>query len=85
MKSTSIRFGAFLCFAVLTGSSCFASDPPKVIELSLALKKEKVPVELHIYPTVGHGYGLRRTKELVTTWPDRVADWLRARGLLETK
>lgn len=46
------------------------------------LKKAKVPAELHIYPTGGHGYGLRRTKEVVTTWPDRAADWLRANGWL---
>ncbi|MBI3417196.1 MAG: alpha/beta hydrolase [Verrucomicrobia bacterium] len=43
----------------------------------LALHQAKVPLELHIYPTGGHGYGLRRTKEVVTTWPDRVADLFR--------
>ncbi|TMP99123.1 MAG: alpha/beta hydrolase, partial [Verrucomicrobia bacterium] len=37
------------------------------------------------YPTGGHGYGLRRTQELVTTWPDRLADWMRSRGWLERK
>jgi acetyl esterase/lipase len=46
------------------------------------LKKAKVPAEMHLYATGGHGYGLRRTKEPVTTWPDRAADWLRANGLL---
>lgn len=49
------------------------------------LHQAKVPLELHIYPSGGHGYGLRRTKEVVTTWPDRVADWLRSRSLLERK
>ena len=50
---------------------------------ALALKNEKVPIELHVYPTGGHGYGLRRTKEAATTWPDRAADWLRSLGLLQ--
>ena len=39
-------------------------------------------MELHVYPKGGHGYGLRRTDNPVTAWPDRAADWMRARGLL---
>jgi acetyl esterase/lipase len=46
-----------------------------------ALQKEKIPFALHIYPTGGHGYGLRQTEEPVTTWPERLAEWLKARGL----
>jgi acetyl esterase/lipase len=64
-----------------------AEDDPVRIEnalfYALALKKEKVPVELHVYPTGGHGYGLRPTKNLVTTWPNRVEDWMRSRDLLK--
>ena len=66
-----------------------AEDDPVRVETALfyaaALKKVKVPFELHIYPSGGHGYGLRPTKELVTTWPQRAADWMRSRGLLEPK
>jgi acetyl esterase/lipase len=51
----------------------------------LALKKAKVPAEMHLYPVGGHGYGLRKSATLVTTWPDRAADWLRAAGVLEPK
>ena len=54
-----------------------------VIHYYLALKQAKVPSELHVYPTGGHGYGLRRTEHFVTTWTDRVADWMRSRKLLE--
>lgn len=46
------------------------------------LQKLKVPLELHVYPTGGHGYGLRRTADPVTSWPDRLADWMRASGWL---
>ena len=63
-----------------------AEDDPVRVENALfyagALKKAGVPFELHVYPTGGHGYGLRPTRELVTTWPQRVADWMRSRGLL---
>jgi dipeptidyl aminopeptidase/acylaminoacyl peptidase len=48
----------------------------------LALKNAHVPSELHIYPVGGHGYGLRSTKDLVTTWPARAEDWMRSRGVL---
>lgn len=64
-----------------------AQDDPvrmeNVLFYTLALKKEKVPVELHLYPTGGHGYGLRHSKDLVSSWPDRAADWMRSRGLLK--
>jgi acetyl esterase/lipase len=67
-----------------------AADDPVRVEnalcYSLALKKEKVPVELHVYSKGGHGYGLRLNKELpVTSWPERATDWLRVRGLLQGK
>jgi acetyl esterase/lipase len=55
-----------------------------VLFYALALKKAKVPVELHVYPTGGHGYGLRPSRNLVTTWPKRVEDWMRSRELLGT-
>jgi acetyl esterase/lipase len=61
-----------------------ADDPVKVenaLVYAAALQKEKVPFELHIYPTGGHGYGLRKTDVPVTTWPDRLQDWFQAREL----
>jgi dipeptidyl aminopeptidase/acylaminoacyl peptidase len=62
-------------------------DDPEHVETAvfyyLALKKADVPAELHIYPRGGHGYGLRRSEFAVTTWPDRVADWLKSEGFLK--
>jgi acetyl esterase/lipase len=58
-------------------------DPVKVegpLQYALALKNAGVKWELHVYPEGGHGYGLRRTEKMVTTWPDRVADWMKAGG-----
>jgi acetyl esterase/lipase len=63
-------------------------DPVRVanvLHYALALDAAKVPIELHIYPTGGHGYGLRRTENPVTAWPDRVADWLKAGGWLKAR
>ena len=53
------------------------------IALFLALKQNKVPADLHIYDSGGHGYGLRRTEFPVTSWPSRLTDWLKHRGLLD--
>jgi len=56
--------------------------PENILRFGLALKRANVPVELHLYPTGGHGYGLRRTRHAATTWPDRCAEWMRANGWL---
>lgn len=65
-----------------------AEDDPVHVEnavgYAMALKAARVPMELHIYPTGGHGYGLRPTADAVTTWPARAADWMRVRGILGT-
>jgi acetyl esterase/lipase len=49
----------------------------------LALKRHKIPAEMHLYPAGGHGYGLRPSEYLVSTWPERAEQWLRSRGLLQ--
>lgn len=53
------------------------------IALYLALQKNKVPAELHLYASGGHGYGMRKSAHPCSTWPDRAADWLRSRGVLD--
>jgi acetyl esterase/lipase len=45
-----------------------------------ALKKAGVSVEMHLYPEGGHAFGLRRTKDPITEWPQLVERWLRAIG-----
>ena len=44
----------------------------------LALKTNKVPAEMHIYPNGGHGFGLAIGKAYLQTWTDRCIDWLNA-------
>ena len=48
----------------------------------LALRKAGVPAEMHIYEDGPHGVGLAPTDETLSTWPARLADWMRGRGLL---
>lgn len=53
------------------------------VVLYSALKKNGVPAELHLYASGGHGYGMRKTPHPCASWPDRAADWMKSRGLLD--
>jgi acetyl esterase/lipase len=52
-------------------------SPVNSVAYFMALRKAKVNAELHIYPSGGHGYGLRPSKHAVTNWPTVVERWLR--------
>ena len=41
-----------------------------------ALRANNVSSELHIYPYGGHGYSLAIGKGHLSTWPDRVIEWI---------
>jgi acetyl esterase/lipase len=47
-----------------------------------ALAKARVPSEVHVFPTGGHGYGLRPSKNEVWHWPVLATAWMRASGWL---
>jgi acetyl esterase/lipase len=46
-----------------------------------ALRDAGVPVEMHLYAHGGHAFGLRRTKEPITAWPQLVGTWLDTIGI----
>ena len=64
-----------------------ASDDPVTplssVALYAALTKNKVPAELHLYASGGHGFGMKKIAHPAATWPDRAGDWLGARGYLK--
>lgn len=41
-----------------------------------ALKEAKVPAELHVYATGGHGFGIRKTDKTSAAWPQALVAWL---------
>ncbi len=64
---------AFLAHAYDDGVTADSS-----VQYFLALKRNKVPAELHVYSKGGHGYGMRPSKNAVVTWPARCEEWLKA-------
>jgi acetyl esterase/lipase len=70
--------------------ACGAGDRPDISErlpqIYLSLKQAHVPVELHIFDGVGHGFGIRSTNTgNVSLWPVLFHEWLRQAGLLSTE
>jgi acetyl esterase/lipase len=58
--------------------------PENSILYFLACRKNKVPVEMHIYEKGGHGYALKKNGlGPVETWPDRLEDWMKERKLMK--
>jgi acetyl esterase/lipase len=66
-----------------------AEDDPVHVENSLfyylALKKAKVPAEMHLFAEGGHGYGLRESGKAVTSWPKLAEEWMRGLGVLQKR
>jgi acetyl esterase/lipase len=56
-----------------------ADDPyaNSALVMATALRDAKLPIELHLLPTGGHGYGLRPGKPASEAWPLLAEKWLK--------
>lgn len=59
--------------------------PENILRMGIALKRNEVAAEVHLYPSGGHGYGLRRNEHEATSWPARCGEWMAANGWLSTQ
>jgi acetyl esterase/lipase len=50
----------------------------------VALRRAGALTELHAYTTGGHPFGVRKSDEICTTWPQRCEEWLRARQVIKS-
>jgi len=50
----------------------------------IALKRAGVPVELHIYASGNHDFGVRQDEKLPSSWPQLCVNWLRSLDLLKS-
>jgi acetyl esterase/lipase len=51
------------------------------IEFYMALKKNKIPAEMHIFRDGGHGFGMTKKNLPVDQWPNLFAQWMKAQGI----
>lgn len=56
--------------------------PENSVAFFMALRKAKVPAELHIYQQGPHGVGLAPGDPALFTWKERLFDWLRQNRFL---
>ena len=68
-------------FFAMAGDDAITVDGS--LALYKALKGAKVPAELHVYASGGHGFGMKPTETPSAAWPDRLAEWMKARGWLK--
>jgi acetyl esterase/lipase len=54
--------------------------PENGVAFYLALHRAHVPAEMHVYERGKHGLGLATDDPVVSTWTERLRDWLRLRG-----
>ena len=45
-------------------------------------KQANIPVEMHIYNSGGHGFGMKQTGKTSANWPLQFEDWLKERGFI---
>jgi len=70
------------CFFAHTGDDNVPAEGSALLYLALE-KAGIVGNELHLYPFGGHGYGMRKSKDFVSSWPNRAKEWMSAIGVLE--
>jgi acetyl esterase/lipase len=66
------------------GGMDIISSPEHSVVMYLALRRARVPAELHIYATAAHDFGVRVSDRPCSTWTKSCADWLRQQGFLKS-
>jgi acetyl esterase/lipase len=61
-------------FLFVAADDTFANSS---LVMGSALSKKKIPFELHILPSGGHGFGMRSGKRAAETWPTLLEAWLK--------
>ena len=69
--------------AFLAGTTEDAPHALSAAKLYLAFLDAKIPAELHIYNTGAHGFALEIKDLPVSSWNDRLEDWLKDMKILK--
>lgn len=54
------------------------------LDMQMALDKNKIPYELHLFKNGGHGWGLGKANTETTQWPTLFLTWLQNMKIVET-
>jgi acetyl esterase/lipase len=73
----------FLAHANDDSTKVGGSDAENSAFMYLALKRAGIPVELHIFGSGNHDFGVRQNDKLPASWPRLCLKWLRSLDLLE--
>jgi acetyl esterase/lipase len=65
------------------GGADIISPPEHSVFMYLALKRAKIPAELHIYAGAAHDFAVRKVDHPCSTWTKCCIDWLRNQGFLD--
>jgi acetyl esterase/lipase len=57
--------------------------PRNSVEFYLALKKNNIPAEMHIFQKGGHGFGMLKEGLPVDQWPELFANWLKGMKIID--
>lgn len=74
-----VKPGAGPCF-MATAANDDKVEPNGVMDFFEVLRKAKTPVELHVFGTGGHGFGVGKPGETNAMWMDEFGTWLRQNG-----
>jgi acetyl esterase/lipase len=61
------------------------SPSDQSVIMYLALKRARIPVELHIFAKGEHDFGVRQDGRLPSIWPQLCINWLHAFGFLDSR
>jgi acetyl esterase/lipase len=76
----------FLAHAHDDSTKVGGSMPQNSVVMYLALKRANVPVEVHIYASGNHDFGVRQHEQLLPrTWPSLCVNWLKSYDLYTPK
>jgi len=70
------------CFFAHTGDDHVPAEGSALLYLALE-RAGVIGNELHLYPFGGHGYGMKKSEQMVATWPSRAQDWMNTMGWLK--
>jgi acetyl esterase/lipase len=72
----------FLAHANDDSTKIGGSDAENSAFMYIALKRANIPVELHIFASGNHDFGVRQNDKLPSAWPQLCLNWLRSLDLL---